>query len=284
MKRLIINLWLISLLWTIPGVKADSLFSKALYFGIQGDPEVTKLQEFLTDQGLYSGPITGNFFSLTLKAVKQFQTREGITPVAGYFGELTRNRVNALLSSQVQQLEQQVVSETGSAAPVPTEQKTSADTVNSLQAKISVLLQQLTLLQEQQLQQQRLQEQTQQTIQQQQQALQEIRQNITPPVTPPKYWETDRYKELRAIINKVTLHQTNSCENERYAAEKHYFQNFSIDIDTPEGRKQADNGINFPKPTQFDNEYKDCMRPGSMRFPTQEQLDAQKELDKIERR
>lgn len=70
--------------------KAENLFSKDLYFGMQNDSEVTKLQEFLTSEGVYSGPITGNFFSLTLKAVKNYQTQEGISPAAGYFGPVSR--------------------------------------------------------------------------------------------------------------------------------------------------------------------------------------------------
>ncbi len=72
-------------------------FDTNLKYGSKGD-EVRELQEFLTDQGVYSGPITGNFYTLTLKAVKVFQARENITPVSGFFGPLTRTRANAVLS------------------------------------------------------------------------------------------------------------------------------------------------------------------------------------------
>lgn len=75
-------------------------FDRNLYYGLQGDRDVTRLQEFLTEQGLYSGPVTGNFFSLTLRAVKAFQTANLITPTSGYFGPLTRVRANDVLASQ----------------------------------------------------------------------------------------------------------------------------------------------------------------------------------------
>lgn len=71
-------------------------FERDLYFGISSDPDVTRLQEFLRDQGVYSGPVTGNFFKLTREGVKRFQERENIKPVAGYFGPKTRVRANEL--------------------------------------------------------------------------------------------------------------------------------------------------------------------------------------------
>jgi len=108
-------------------VKAETLFTKDLYFGIQNDSEVVKLQEFLTNQGFYSGPVTSNFFSLTLEAVKKFQQNYGITPVAGYFGSKSRAKANEIISSQAG---------AGSA-------------VNSLQSQIDALLQQVSLLQQQ---------------------------------------------------------------------------------------------------------------------------------------
>ena len=73
-------------------------FEKDLYYGMLGNSQVKELQEFLTDQGLYSGPITGNFFSLTLSAVKKFQTAKSISPQFGYFGPLSRRKANAAIS------------------------------------------------------------------------------------------------------------------------------------------------------------------------------------------
>lgn len=198
MKKTLFLLIIFSLLTFSLTTKAETLFTKDLYFGIQGDSEVIKLQEFLTDEGLYSGPITGNFFSLTLKAVKTFQQRENITPVAGYFGPITRTKANAILSAQIGTSEEQAVLETGATTTPPIAPKTTTDVVNSLQSQLNALLQQVALLQ-QQLQTQRQTQQSvqglqnqvgQQTqvIQQQQQTLQQIQQNtqqIQTNTTPP---------------------------------------------------------------------------------------------------
>lgn len=73
-------------------------FERDLSYGILNDADVTRLQEFLKSQSVYSGPVTGNFFSLTQEGVKRFQAREGITPVLGYFGPKTRSRANEILS------------------------------------------------------------------------------------------------------------------------------------------------------------------------------------------
>lgn len=75
---------------------AYAAFEQDLYFGVVGG-EVAILQQFLTDQGLYTGPVNGNFFSLTQAGVKRFQERESISPAAGYFGPLTRARANTIV-------------------------------------------------------------------------------------------------------------------------------------------------------------------------------------------
>lgn len=77
---------------------AFAAFDTNLSYGATNSTQVTELQEFLTDQGFYAGPITGNFFSLTQTAVKRFQTAEGITPVSGYFGPLSRAKATELLN------------------------------------------------------------------------------------------------------------------------------------------------------------------------------------------
>jgi len=71
-------------------------FEHDLFFGMRGNAEIAHLQEFLRDQGLYAGPVTGNFFQLTQAAVKKFQEREHIVPAAGYFGVRTRARASDL--------------------------------------------------------------------------------------------------------------------------------------------------------------------------------------------
>lgn len=81
-----------------PAMAESPLFERDLYFGLRNDADVTRLQQFLTDQKIYSGPITGNFFSLTQAAVKQFQEKNNIVPVAGYFGPKTRAVANRKIS------------------------------------------------------------------------------------------------------------------------------------------------------------------------------------------
>jgi len=189
---LVTTLVFVGILLTTTPTKAELVFTKNLSFGIQGDSEVTKLQEFLADEGLYSGPITGNFFSLTLKAVKDYQTREGISPAAGYFGLTSRSKANAWLSTQIDASNSQAISETGAAPSLPNIPKTTTDAANTMQLQLDALLQQIALLQQQLQTQQQTQQTVQnlqsqvtqqtQTIQQQQQALQQIQQNITPQV------------------------------------------------------------------------------------------------------
>lgn len=72
-------------------------FSKDLYFGIK-DPEVRELQKFLNRRGFRvswfgngsPGRETDYFGSLTENALKRFQEANGIKPVSGYFGPITR--------------------------------------------------------------------------------------------------------------------------------------------------------------------------------------------------
>lgn len=54
---------------------------------------VTALQNKLTALGMYTGPITGYFGSLTQTALEAFQTSNSISPV-GYTGPATRAALN----------------------------------------------------------------------------------------------------------------------------------------------------------------------------------------------
>jgi len=58
------------------------------------DSEVSFLQEFLKQQGFYSGPITGYFGKLTQQAVKSFQKYYKIDPT-GKIDLLTRAKINS---------------------------------------------------------------------------------------------------------------------------------------------------------------------------------------------
>ena len=62
--------------------------------------EVTNLQKFLINKG-HSIPAgaTGYFGEQTRSALAQFQSQNGISPAVGYFGPLTRGKVNALCAA-----------------------------------------------------------------------------------------------------------------------------------------------------------------------------------------
>ncbi len=68
-------------------------FMEFLNIGSQ-DAQVTALQQRLTADGFYSGPITGYFGALTKIAVQKFQSAHGIT-AKGYVGPSTRAALNA---------------------------------------------------------------------------------------------------------------------------------------------------------------------------------------------
>lgn len=87
-----------------------------LKYGSSG-ASVVELQEFLTSQNLFSGPLSGNFYSLTLAAVKAFQTKEGISPISGYWGPLTRAQASTVLDLSASDTDEKT--ETGNiASPV----------------------------------------------------------------------------------------------------------------------------------------------------------------------
>lgn len=94
MRKLVASLALGTAL--VPAL-ALALFDADLSYGDTGS-EVVKLQEFLRDRGLFTYEITGNFFDITLAAVKAFQIQQSITPVSGYFGPITRAAANAILN------------------------------------------------------------------------------------------------------------------------------------------------------------------------------------------
>lgn len=81
------------------GPVGSASFDRDLRFGMRNDPDVSNLQEFLTDQGFYNQTISGNFFILTRNAVKKFQQAHGIKP-SGYFGSLTRAVANKILAGE----------------------------------------------------------------------------------------------------------------------------------------------------------------------------------------
>lgn len=92
----------------IPFAASAAMFEHDLFYGMTDNSEVKTLQEFLHTRSLYDGPVTGNFFSLTLASVIRFQTNEGITPAQGYFGPKTRAKANDLAGTVVISREEQI--------------------------------------------------------------------------------------------------------------------------------------------------------------------------------
>lgn len=166
-------------LFAIPFVSfAD--FQQNLSYGSHGSA-VKELQDFLADQGVFTGQSTGSFYSLTQKAVVSFQKANNITPASGYFGNISRGVANQILAEQLSSSNDQAVQETGTTTPVT--EPTLKDVV---QAQIQALLAQIKSLQAQLQNQLTVQQQTQTTLQQIQQNTTPAVGNVTPaPVAPP---------------------------------------------------------------------------------------------------
>ena len=82
------------------GVTPGFQFTRDLSYGMRNNQDVGELQEFLQDRGYYSGPISGNFFTLTLRAVQKFQKENGLNST-GYFGPKSRAIANRILAGGV---------------------------------------------------------------------------------------------------------------------------------------------------------------------------------------
>lgn len=83
-----------------PFLVSAATFGRDLTVGSRG-ADVESLQNFLTAQGVYSGPVTGYFGNLTKEGVKNFQEKNSIFPVAGYFGPKTRAIANQKITAPV---------------------------------------------------------------------------------------------------------------------------------------------------------------------------------------
>lgn len=118
-------------------------FDQNLSYGSKGQ-SVKELQDFLVDQGEYTGPSTGSFYSLTRKAVINFQVKNEIQPASGYFGNLTRSVANKILSDELIQSNNQALQETSTTTP-----NTEPTLKDTLVAQISLLTTQIQILQAQ---------------------------------------------------------------------------------------------------------------------------------------
>ena len=74
---------------------AVNVFSRFISFGARNNPDVIKLQKVLKAESLYSGPLSGNFLSLTQAALKKLQKKYRITQT-GTIGPLTRKKLNEI--------------------------------------------------------------------------------------------------------------------------------------------------------------------------------------------
>ncbi len=75
--------------------------------------DVRELQNRLTAEGSYSGPVTGYFGPLTLEATIAYQETHGISPAVGYVGPLTRAELNSsnAPTGELTQEEQEAIQE-----------------------------------------------------------------------------------------------------------------------------------------------------------------------------
>lgn len=87
-----------------------------LKYGMRGT-EVQELQEFLIARGFLKGTATGNFYSLTLSAVKNYQTVHTI-PATGYVGVMTRGSINKELLTETQEAATAEIEEVGTIVPI----------------------------------------------------------------------------------------------------------------------------------------------------------------------
>ena len=87
-------------------------FTRALTVGVRGD-DVKCLQDYLTSTGHYtfSGGSTGYFGNVTKAAVAAWQSANGVSPAAGYFGSISRAKYSSVVA----------------AAPAPTPTPTTTD-------------------------------------------------------------------------------------------------------------------------------------------------------------
>lgn len=100
----------------LPAVSFAS-FDTNLKYGNTGS-FVSELQEFLSAHNYLNSPATGNFFSLTLAAVKQFQAANNL-PSTGYFGPMSRAVANSLLTADLASSTVEATTNGDTSAPVP---------------------------------------------------------------------------------------------------------------------------------------------------------------------
>ena len=90
-KQIVLSLLLV--LFIAPSVVSAATFNHNLVQGTTGT-DVSELQQFLIDEGVYTGSVNAYFGLTTTKAVIAFQRLEKIYPANGNFGPTTRAHAN----------------------------------------------------------------------------------------------------------------------------------------------------------------------------------------------
>lgn len=125
MKKL--HIALLVTFFVIPSISLASIDTN-LKYGSRG-LDVTELQDFLIDKGFLTGQSSGNFFSLTRRAVVAYQASVGL-PATGFVGPMTRTKINDDLSTANAPAVSAEVSETGATA---TRANTSSNVATPIQ-------------------------------------------------------------------------------------------------------------------------------------------------------
>lgn len=134
MKKRFFAVALLALL-ALPSVSSASIDSN-LKYGSKG-PAVVELQEFLIDKGLLGSEATGNFYTLTRRAVISYQASVNL-PATGFVGFLTRAKINAELADVASTSDAAEISEWGATTTPAT-----TSTLDDLKAILKVLTDQL---------------------------------------------------------------------------------------------------------------------------------------------
>lgn len=120
---LLISILVLGAVFVYPGdVRAALTFTRDLSRGLSGDSDVASLQQFLVTNGYYTGPVSGNFGSLTEEAVRKFQQMNNLV-VSGIFDTASRLKANSIVANPTQQ-----PAGNGSSVQSPTSQTPSAST------------------------------------------------------------------------------------------------------------------------------------------------------------
>lgn len=96
--KIIAGIVAVLVLVAVSATGASAAFTRSLTIGSTG-ADVTELQSWLVSKGYLVMPVgvnMGYFGTLTKNAVIQFQTANGITPAAGYFGPISQAKVASM--------------------------------------------------------------------------------------------------------------------------------------------------------------------------------------------